>query len=318
MKAPPTGNVDEHFLEASNARDRYDREWTILQRVTLLRALLVLVILAMIYGYFFRVLQTNRDLHEFGTRSDFEQTATVAWFFTTHLKEENYTLTLDDDARLLVRVIEDIGRIHRDPVTVESRFPYQLQTLIEEARSRPDHIRLALPYLGEITLPLGYAALAFLTAILSFALNLYLLFRQIELRAILLYVSEHLMVVGSPHADEVGFAADFGAGQSIWRTTSREWDGGRRLFDLATGLSWKRLVQRRFSLLEIASAIITLAASLVLLTMAWYLSLEVWLRQLDELSALMAGGFLAVATAILLSLALRLVAKQVFASTEAA
>lgn len=318
MKTQYTGSVDEHFLEASKARDRYDREWTILQRITLLRAFLVIVILAMIYGYFFRVLETNRHLAAFGERTELEMSATVAWFFLTHLKEENYTFTLNDDARILSELVEDIGRLRSEDVNLESRFPYQLQTLLAEVRSRPDDVRIVVPYMGGLRLPVGYAALAFITAIASFALNLYLLFRQIELRAILLYVSEHLLVIGSPHASEVEFAADFGAGQSIWRTTSREWDGASRLFDLATGLSWKRLVQRRFSLLEIASAIITLLSGMILLLMAWYLTLEPWLRDMGELAALTIAGVIAVATTIVLSLTLRLVATHVFSSTEAA
>ena len=318
MKTLAAEHIDEHFLEATKARERYDREWTILQRVTLLRAFAVIAIGSMIYGYFARVLETNRDLRAFGVRTAAEESATVAWFLTTHLDEGDFTLSLSRDARLLIDLVGDIGRVHAQPVTVESRFSHQLESLLREARQRPERIVLALPYLGKVTLPIGYSALAFIAVVCSFVMNLFLLFRQIELRAVHLYTAEHLLAVGAPDADEVEFAADFGAGQSIWRTTSREWDGAMRLFDLSTGLSWKRLVQRRFSLLEIASAIVTLATSLVLLGMAWYLSIEPSLRDLDEKLALAFAGVLALATATIFTLGLRLVAKHVFASTEAA
>lgn len=310
--------IDEHFLEASKARERYDREWTTLQRITLLRAFVVVAISAMIYGYFARVLKTNRDLRSFGVRSAAEESGTVAWFLTTHIDERDFTLSLSRDGRLLINLIEDISSLHSQPVTAESRFAHQLGTLLQEARTRPEQIRLTLPYIRDVNLPIGYATLAFLAVLGSFIMNLFLLFRQIELRAIHLYTAEHLLAVGAPNADEVEFAADFGAGQSIWRTTSHEWDGPSRLFDLATGLSWKRLVQRRFSLLEIVSAIITLIASLMLLGMAWYLSIETFLRDLDERFTLTVVGILALVTAFALALALRLFAKHVFASTEAA
>ena len=304
--------ADQHLQEANNARAQYQRDLNTHHRVTAVRAVIVAVLALMTYAHFARVLRLNRDLDAFGTRNSRERLSTVASFLTSNLDERDYTLTPADDSRTLLRILDGTDRVLGKSTPPEARFVRQIHAVLEDAKDRPDNIRINLPYFGDVALPLGYITVALLAALSSIGFNLYLLLRQEEIRSLYRYIEAHLDAVTNVVPDDAEPGPAFHPAYVHKRSPSP-----RRLFDTATGVPWHDVERRRFSLMEFVAAGVTAISVVALLGMACYLILERFSWPLGQNPLLFISLVLALLAAFVCVAALHRTGRHVSASTNA-
>jgi hypothetical protein len=303
--------ADRHLQEANAAREQYQRDINTHHRVTAIRAVIVAVLALMTYAHFARVLRLNRDLDVFGPRNSRELVSTVASFLTSNLDERDYTLTPAPDARTLLRILDGTDRVLSRNTPPDARFVRQIHAVLEEAKDRPDNIRINLPYFGDVALPLGYITVALLAALSSIGFNLYLLLRQEEIRSVYRYIEAHLDAV-------TDITEDSEPGPVFHPAYVDERPPlPRRLFDTATGVPWRDVERRRFSLMEFVAAGMTAISVVALLGMACYLILERFSWPLGQTPLLFISLALALLVAFVCVAALHRTGRHVSASTNA-
>jgi hypothetical protein len=170
---------------------------------------------------------------------------------------------------------------------------FTLGELDRLARQRPDGIKLTLPYLDKVDVPLSYPALALVAGAIGVIGNLFVLLRQRALGELDRYANRHIDAAaslegGAPSNDLLTFGGPWAA--ALW--PARRPPPWALIAQVASGVLEDRFASRTTTLIELGAGCVSVVVLVSLFVMGLYLSVEQPLWRLDPtlLLALCTGG----------------------------
>jgi hypothetical protein len=286
--------ADLHASEGDNARTRSVAELDALRRLLWIQSATGIVIALIVYAQFSRVVSVNRRHSELEPVLRSEPDATVLSFVINHTDQIGYTIRPSEQARTVRQLLVDAAAINGTEGAAPAALgKYTLGELDRLARQRPDGIKLTLPYLDKVDVPLTYPVLALVSAVLGIIGNLFVLLRQRAIGELDGYAERHIHAAEQLHA-----------GETLSRrppfevpTAAALWPGApprasSLIVQVASGVLQERLANRTATLIEIGAGVVSVVVLVSLFAMGLYLSIEqpLWRESTIQVVALCAIG----------------------------
>lgn len=267
--------ADLHLAEVTSARALAASAIDELRRLLWIQSAAGLIVTLLLYSHFIHVRAVDAELWQIERVLEAESQATVLSFVINHAEQDGYTVRPDGQARSVQQLLTGGLRVNGLETSDVALGKYTLGEVHRLALQRPDTIRMTLPYVDKVELPLSYPVLALAAAILSLVGNLFVLMRQRSIGDIETYADRHLEA--AVNCVRTGSEDDFVA---FARPRSSEpWSGRRpaiasRVLQVLSGLLDERLADRTATLIELGAGVISAVVVVCLFTMATYLVIE--------------------------------------------
>jgi hypothetical protein len=291
-----------HYREATFARNVQSRESARLRRLLWVRVLVLAVLGLVGYAHTSRVAKLNEDRVALVATNENEQANTVLSFISSHRTDEAYVLRPDEHGKALELLLGDIGAVLQTGMSLATHGKYTVREVLRMANDRPGSIKVTLPYMGDVSLPLTFVTLALCCAVGGLLGNVFILIRQKALDGMDHYIGLHLRESTGVTTDSDRFKPDPSEAAVQWPADLGA-ASARSVLEMLGGLSLDRFTSRRFDLLlEGGSAALTAFLIVATAGMFWYLLLERWLwihTTALPVASVALGAVSAVATALL-------------------
>jgi hypothetical protein len=168
------------------AFSRFQEQYKSLNRMSLFRSF-ILIISVLFLASYVAELEEIQSLRNKISADSAEYDYTVSYYLASHQTIEHEVYVPDDHAAALINLIGKLKSFLGEDLTVENQSGRLVREVLDQAKRKPEHIRIENTYLPNLSVPVSYSAMSLTLFYVMLTSFFYFSFRRRQLRGLLGY-----------------------------------------------------------------------------------------------------------------------------------